>query len=883
MEYPDNPLEAIGAQGAFVIGDNFKFGQEYSESIIRALFKIPTSNLGDALDLIREQLLKLPLDVLKVFKDFIPDAGDDDFIDVITSVTTIIDNLIAKPVWDTLLNTLQLICQFLTDNPLAQCIAEMSEDSGDDFALKFVKGLFNMLDGLWQSLQMNTLAQCLVDWFTGMFGSTGQFVTDLVGAAMHLLSELATILTDNPLINVFKDLVEDSGLLLLNVVNGAVEALQRLMNLLGFANPAAALEFFDNAVTELWELLSGAAALGAKTVEDIFDVLTSWVGSVPLLGPLIYAITGLASISSIEELGDWIRTNLLTIASRLNAGKLFGQIPAAVMGVLNIGHLTGEPVNLLLHPNFEDATTVSPVDGWSWDGAENASGTGGSVKVVCDGYNKELSHQTAVLVASGDAMSLSAKVKTSGVTGAGWKASITVMEYRNGAIATPVVVASRSSNTSSWVTVSGSYTVPAGVSSVVFRLYVENATAGTIWFDDMDFHKSGSIAQDWVGNLTDTWETIYTGVTGGAGAGKRWNDMAPALGGVSSTANTASTNAGTANTNLGFTWNSLWDAFNGTSGSTGKGYADTASKAGAVSSTANTASTNAGTANTNLGFTWNSLWDAFNGTSGATGKTFTDTASKAGAVRATANTASTNANTAISSASTAQGTANSATSTANTANTNASTAIGTANTANGRAVAINNRLFNTNDVTSSSVVQPSALPLTTILPTAGSGALMTRRATANVNVSPGRNPFPNGFFTNLDVASTDISAMTTGGVAGTGSRVDYSGVYRVSLAGWYMVEIAVRLNPSFSFDWKLAPLIYKGTTLNKNEMSVYKIGCDVDVPSRYAQSSFIVYLNVNETIAAGYDAAGAANELLDADLTGAETYFSMSLLNRSYQ
>lgn len=167
-----------------------------------------------------------------------------------------------------------------------------------------------------------------------------------------------------------------------------------------------------------------------------------------------------------------------------------------------------------------------------------------------------------------------------------------------------------------------------------------------------------------------------------------------------------------------------------------------------------------------------------------------------------------------------------------------------------------------------------------INPTSGSGALLTRKDTANVNANIGRTKFSSGFYTHLDVASTDISAMTTAGVPGTGARSDYSGIFRVANAGWYLCEISVRLNASFSFDWKIAPVLYKGTTLS--DLAVYKVGTDSQVGCRYAQSSFIVYLSANHTVQAGFDGAGYAVDLFDADLTGAETYFSISLLNKTY-
>ena len=104
--YPTSPLDAIGsAQGAFKVDDGggeYKYGQDYNESIISQLFHIPTPTLGTAIDLLQQYLLKLPIEALRAFKDLIPGTVDDDFLNVLTAVDTIIDNLQASPAFVTL-------------------------------------------------------------------------------------------------------------------------------------------------------------------------------------------------------------------------------------------------------------------------------------------------------------------------------------------------------------------------------------------------------------------------------------------------------------------------------------------------------------------------------------------------------------------------------------------------------------------------------------------------------------------------------------------------------------------------------------------------------------------------------------------------------------
>ncbi|AOT24773.1 minor tail protein [Mycobacterium phage Isiphiwo] len=99
MTYPTDPLHAIGADGAFEIGGgDFGFGQNYTEDLVKGLFHVPLATPLNAVEVLMQQLSRLPLDVLKTFKNMIPGTIDDDFIDIATSVGTIIANLASLPI-----------------------------------------------------------------------------------------------------------------------------------------------------------------------------------------------------------------------------------------------------------------------------------------------------------------------------------------------------------------------------------------------------------------------------------------------------------------------------------------------------------------------------------------------------------------------------------------------------------------------------------------------------------------------------------------------------------------------------------------------------------------------------------------------------------------
>ncbi|AKF14197.1 minor tail protein [Mycobacterium phage Luchador] len=97
--WPTNPLEAIGADGAFEIGGGeFDFGQGYTETLVKNLFAIPTPDVGNALDLLRDQLLKLPLETLQKIGAIMPDVLPGDFDTPLSSVNKIMSSL-ADPVF----------------------------------------------------------------------------------------------------------------------------------------------------------------------------------------------------------------------------------------------------------------------------------------------------------------------------------------------------------------------------------------------------------------------------------------------------------------------------------------------------------------------------------------------------------------------------------------------------------------------------------------------------------------------------------------------------------------------------------------------------------------------------------------------------------------
>lgn len=165
------------------------------------------------------------------------------------------------------------------------------------------------------------------------------------------------------------------------------------------------------------------------------------------------------------------------------------------------------------------------------------------------------------------------------------------------------------------------------------------------------------------------------------------------------------------------------------------------------------------------------------------------------------------------------------------------------------------------------------------LTTTGSGGLMKRTGqTAYAAGSTGRRIIGDNFFDATPVTSPDITVR--------GAKKGFT----VTLAGWYMVELAYKLNPVATWGWNFAPVLYvNGTATKRGTDCMYTWGAVGSAGSQKSvQNSFIVYLGTNGYVEAGYDVAlgagfGDTNVLGGPDGgTGIESYFSISLLNRSY-
>lgn len=154
--YPDNALDAYDADGAFEIGGgDYKFGQDYNETVIRKMFSPTVPTPTNALNLLAQQLHKMPLEALQFFKDLIPDAIEGAFDTVAGAVNAI-------------LGALRNTVTFLTHNAFTDWVG--TQFSNLDKAFRQV---MDVLGGLIVT-PINAAVQAVKDWWNRLTGKTSR-------------------------------------------------------------------------------------------------------------------------------------------------------------------------------------------------------------------------------------------------------------------------------------------------------------------------------------------------------------------------------------------------------------------------------------------------------------------------------------------------------------------------------------------------------------------------------------------------------------------------------------------------------------------------------------------------------------------------------------
>lgn len=534
--------------------------------------------------------------------------------------------------------------------------------------------------------------------------------------------------------------------------------------------------------------------------------ITDFTKNIPIIGPLVSAITGLTEADGVALDFGTVDRFFRELEQKATVSKdSLTEIGNKILGgILSIGMLNTSEPNLLSQGDFATAVTVESAGGWSWDNTVSATSTGGALRATATGSLQQIYSKQSIKTATNDKIKVSASVLTSGFTSGSMVLSI--IPWIGTVQQTTHVVSTRTSAASTFQPMTGSTIViggtagageislPAGVTSIQVRLAVNANSGAKVWFDDIAVRKTGLVEQSWVDKLPETWAGAWNAVFGSGGAGKIWSDFISALGTVSSYAGQGFTNAGLANGNITTMIDGIGQAVFGDAG-----YA-TLSKT--VKQSIRTL------VSTLFGLPYVAPELSGDVLPPIDGTTITGEI-PVGAVPDLP------------------------------------------------ADKINSGTININYLPKDS------------LGLLGSGASMYRStAIGNYGVSNTTNPLTNCFNT-LESATSDIT-------------------YNVALAsftpqnaGWYRVEMGLRINGNLSTAYNICPLIYVDGSIyrrGQDGVGIFINGLGRGV--RFVQCSFQVYVNGNQSITAGYDSDTALNTLIVGDPT--TTYFGITLLNRSY-
>lgn len=429
-------------------------------------------------------------------------------------------------------NPVQQIQQFIAEFVVllgGGQLAEGALDFGDlQYILPTLGALFGIGDGpfpldLFQAAerfffgavvpqkQFTDLINTMIGAWMGVFGIDPKFIKDtkaLITAIGQLFGEVGNLL---PTMNTFFGALGMGGsgapggvLGPLGAVLGPIIKLFSGINLAEFGN---AIEFITAAI-DPWivkltalidfinEVLAVLAFPGDVVNDPLPQLIVPFKNLVRMLGNVQL---GLESFNPVAAAQSWLGQLLLPIS----------------------GFSTVQP-NLQVNAGFDDSNDLGdaadgrnwtredldpPVtDGdWVWDLLGRTAD--GSATVHANGVDHGLLGNV-VYVDEGHTFDFDAYVSWSGLTAA--TGALALHIQTDDGTNVPIASVTSPGATGDWTHLSGSYTVPSGVTSIRLRLFVgSGATAGQVWFDDTNIRRTNLIHQGLIQDLEDDLAQLF--------------------------------------------------------------------------------------------------------------------------------------------------------------------------------------------------------------------------------------------------------------------------------------------------------------------------------------------------------------------------------------
>ena len=311
--------------------------------------------------------------------------------------------------------------------------------------------------------------------------------------------------------------------------------LEQVIDFLGaFLNPQQFVDLFKTVIQFFSDLFIDGDGFTAT--------VTDFINRLPLIGPIVAAITGKTEIDgSTLDLGA-LQTYFRGLEDQVTVG-VAGLTAAAerlLGGIIPVGQISDTTVNLLSQGDFLTSSTVDPAGGWVWDSTRTRTGTGGSLKVTCTGSSQRIYCKQDIRVAEGDRLTLSGYVNTTGFSSGSMRLSIVPWGVSGGVMTAGTIQngTARTTSASTFQALSNlTYTVPAGVTSIQVSLVVNCNTGCNVFFDDIKLTKTGVLPQGLVTNLLDAINGILLGA--GYTIGTGWTFLQDAIGLVTTDATNA--------------------------------------------------------------------------------------------------------------------------------------------------------------------------------------------------------------------------------------------------------------------------------------------------------------------------------------------------------
>ena len=368
--------------------------------------------------------------------------------------------------------------------------------------VQFLIWLFELFEDLIEAVLMPVFE--FLKWLWELF--TDAFDGDLIDTILKPILEFGKVLWETlgePVLNAIKDLLDFiSGLITFSDLQGFID---QIVSFLGsFLSGQAFTDIFKVIVTFFHGMTDGPGTVA--------DFISAFIAKLPLIGPLVAAITGKTEADGLPMDLSTLRTYFRGLENQ-TSNEVGGLTTSARRSAnrVSVSQLSHEEQSLLSQGDFLTSSTVDPGGGWSWDPTQ-------ALMVTCTASSQRIYCRQDIKVTEGDVLVFSGNVQTSGFTSGSMQLSIVPW-----AVVSTVMTEQTNVNGTARTTASAgayaalpdlTYTVAAGVTSVQVSVVVNCNAGAEVLFDDLELKRSG-INQTTVDTLA---QSLGTTPTAGSGA-----------------------------------------------------------------------------------------------------------------------------------------------------------------------------------------------------------------------------------------------------------------------------------------------------------------------------------------------------------------------------